>query len=67
LSELIEDLIEPRYLLFGFLEMGLEARSKVPVRGFVDELRQRLNDLVFGVINVLQPVEQKIVHRLDVF
>src|ERR1700745_3615686 len=33
----------------------------------VNELWQRFDDLVFRVINVLQPMQQKVIHRRDIF
>src|SRR3954447_23975063 len=66
-AELVEHLLEPLDLLIGFLQMALEALRKIAVGRQVNHLRQRLGDLLFGVIHILQPVQQQIVHRLDVF
>jgi hypothetical protein len=34
---------------------------------FFDHLRQRFEDLVFGIVNVAQSVHEQVVHRFDVF
>jgi NTP pyrophosphatase (non-canonical NTP hydrolase) len=46
--------------------MRLEAAREIAVGRLVDHLGQRLGDLLFGVIDVLQLMEEQIVHRLDV-
>jgi hypothetical protein len=48
-------------------KMVAQARSKLAVRRLVDQLRQGLNNLILGVINVLQGVQEQVVHRFDVF
>jgi hypothetical protein len=50
----------------GFFEMGLETLREIAIGRLVDHLRQRLGDLLLGIIYVLQPMQQQIVHRLDV-
>ena len=61
-SKLLEDLIEPRDLVLGLLEMILEALGQIAVGRLLDQLRQRFDDLVLGVVDVLQPVQQQVVH-----
>jgi hypothetical protein len=67
LAKLLERLVETLDLLLRLFEMVLETLGQVTVRGFVDQFRQRLNDLVLGVVDVLQTVEQEVVHVLDFF
>jgi hypothetical protein len=40
---------------------------KVAVGRLVDHLGQCFGDLLLGVIDVLQPMQQQLVHRFDVF
>ena len=63
----LKDLIEPLDLLVGFLKMVLQTLRQVAVGGLLDHLRQRLGDLLLGVIDILQAMQQQVVHRLDVF
>ena len=67
LAELLEDLIQPLDLLVGFFEMSFQTLRQIAVGRLIDHLRQRLGDLLLGVIDVLQTVQQQVVHRLDVF
>src|ERR1043165_7538243 len=46
--------------------MFLEARAQLRIRGVVDHGGERLQDLVLGVINVLQTVQEKVLQRFDV-
>jgi hypothetical protein len=41
--------------------------AQIAVRGLLDQFGKRFNDLVLGVVDVLQAVEEQVVHRLDVF
>jgi hypothetical protein len=40
--------------------------GEIAVGRLLDQLRERLHDLVFCVIDVLQTVEQQVIHGLDV-
>jgi hypothetical protein len=62
-----EHLIKPVDLLFRLFEMVFESLAQVPVGGLIDHFGQGFHDLIFGVVNILQAVQEKIVHRLDVF
>ena len=46
---------------------GLKALLQAGVGRLPDQLRQGLQDLVLGVIEVLQTVPEEIVQRFDVF
>src|ERR1043165_1919571 len=47
--------------------MFLEALAQLRVGGVFDHRRQRLQDLVIGVIRVLQAMQEKVLQRFDVF
>jgi hypothetical protein len=47
--------------------MVLESRGQFPVGRLLDHVRQRFHDLIFGVVDVLQDVQEKVIHRFDVF
>jgi hypothetical protein len=66
LAELLEHLTEPRDLVLGLFQMVLKPFRQVSVGGLFDELGQRFNDLIFGIIDVFEAMEQKIIHRLDI-
>jgi hypothetical protein len=44
-----------------------ETLTEVAVGRFVDQFGEGFDDLVFGIINILQAVQEKIVHCLNVF
>src|SRR5689334_11482530 len=67
LAQLLERLIKALDLLLGFFEMVPEALREVLVRRLVDQLRQRFNDLILGVIDFLETVQEQLIHALDVF
>ena len=60
------NLFEPLDLLLGLFEMAFKP-GQIAVGGLIDHLRQRLNDLMLGVIDVLKTVQKQIFHRFDVF
>ena len=62
-----EDLLDHPDLLLGLAEMRLESLFQLRIRRLRDHLRQRLRDLLLGVIYVLEGVDEEIVERLDVF
>ena len=66
-AELLKNLIEARNLIFGLLEMVAQALGQIAVCRLVDQLGERFNDLVLGVVDVLQAVQKQVVHRFDVF
>jgi hypothetical protein len=67
LSELLEHLVQPSHLVLRFFKMVLEGLGQVTIGGLLDEFWQRLDDLIFSVVDVLQPVQQKVVHCGDIF
>ena len=66
LAELLEHLVKPLDLLVGLLEVALQPRDQVAVGRLLDHLGQRFNDLLLGVIDVLQTVDQQVLHRFYV-
>ena len=60
-------MIEALDLLVGLFEMGFETLRKIAICRLVDHLRQRLGDLLLGVIDILQTVQHQVVHCFDVF
>ena len=66
LAELLEDLLKPLDLLVGFFEMALKPGDQVAVGRFFDHLGQRFNDLLLGVVDVLQTMDQQVLHGFDV-
>jgi hypothetical protein len=57
LAKLCERFLESLDLLFGLFEMVLQAGDKVSASCLVDHLRQRFENLLFGVIDVLQTMD----------
>ena len=51
---------------FGLRKMLLEAGLQLRVGRLLDHLRQRLLDLLLGVVDVAQRVHEEVVQRLDV-
>ena len=47
-------------------KVALEALLELRIGGLLDHVGQGFHDLVFGVVDVLQRVNEQIVHRLDV-
>ncbi len=62
----LEHLLETLDLVLRLGQVGLEALLELRVRRLLDHLRQRLGDLVLGVVDVLQCVHEQVIHRLDV-
>jgi hypothetical protein len=60
-------LVQPSQLVLRFFKMVLEGLGQVTIGGLLDEFWQRLDDLIFSVVDVLQPVQQKVVHCGDIF
>jgi hypothetical protein len=54
-------------LVFGLFQMVLQPLREIAVGGLLNQFGQRLNDLILGVVNVLQSMQQEVVHCLDVF
>ena len=56
----LEDLFELAYVAFGLDEMRLKCAFQIGTRGGFDELRQRLDDALFGIVDVGEFIEEKI-------
>src|SRR4029079_575008 len=67
LAQQLEGLLQSADLLFGFFKVGFEGRGQIAVRGLLDHVWQRLLDLILRVIDVLQDVQVKVVHRFNFF
>jgi hypothetical protein len=61
-----EHAIEPLDLTLGLLEMGPKALFQLGVGGLLDHDWQRLQDLMLGVIDVLQRVHEQLVEGVDI-
>jgi hypothetical protein len=60
-------LIEAPDLLLRLFEMIAQPLAQFAIGGLVDQTRERSHNLVLGIIDVLQAMEQQIIHRLDIF
>jgi len=63
--QFFEYLLKAFYLLLGFLEMLLDRVFEFGRRGFFGDLGKRPDQLFFGVVDVLDFVDQKVSHRFD--
>jgi hypothetical protein len=61
-----EHLLDHLDLLLGFAEMGLERLLQLRIRHLFHHLRQCLRDLLLGVVDILQGVDEEVIQRLDV-
>ena len=52
---------------FFVSEVLAQPLAEVPVACLFDQLGQRFDDLIFRIIDVFEPVQQQIIHCLDVF
>ena len=62
-AEQLEDFFEPLDLAFGLDPVLLEGGLQVGVVGGLGHLGECLEDLAFGVIDVLQFVDEQVVQR----
>lgn len=46
--------------------MRFERLSEVAIGSFIGELRECLDNLIFGLVNILQFVKHQIFHRFDI-
>ena len=60
--DLLEDLFQPLDLAFRFAAMIFQCLLELLRLGGLRHLRQRLQDLLLGVVNVLHQVKEQIVH-----
>ena len=63
----LEYLLDSFDVVFGLSEMSFETSFEAGIGRFFDHLRQRLHDLVFGVVDVPQLVHEQIIQRFDIF
>ena len=64
--QLLEGLVEPLDLALGLPEVHLEALFELGIGRLRDHVRQRLLDLVLGVVDVLQRVQEQVVASFDI-
>ena len=57
----LEHLLQALDLVLGFREVRLKALLELRIGRLVDHLRQRLRDLVLGIVDVLQRVHEQVV------
>jgi hypothetical protein len=62
----LEHLLKARDVIFGFLKMMLQTRLEIAIAGLADHVRQRFENLLLGVIDILKLMDVKIVHGFDV-
>jgi hypothetical protein len=67
LAQHLEHLLEALHVSLGLAEMRLQALLQLGVARVLDHIGQGFNDLVLGVVDVLQRVQEQVVHCLDVF
>src|SRR5262245_36702827 len=67
LTEFREDLLEPGNLAFGFAQMTAKPGREFAIGSLLDHLGECLYDLVLGVKDIPQRVQEKVVHGFDVF
>ena len=53
-------------MLLGLFEVVLKALFELRIGGALDEFGERFQDLVFCVVDVLEPVGEEVFKRLDV-
>jgi hypothetical protein len=63
----LEDFLEPLDVLPGFFEVRQKALLQLRIGRLICHFRQRLGELLLGVIDVLKLMHEQIVHGLDVF
>ena len=61
-----EHLLDHFDVLLGFSQMRLERLLQLRICRLRNHLRQRLGDLLFGVVDVLQRVDEQVVECFDV-
>src|SRR5690606_9862509 len=57
---------QPFDLSPGLAQMRLKGALQLSIRRLLDHVRQRFLDLLLGVIDVLQRMNEQVLHRLDV-
>ena len=54
-------------MLLGLVEMVIEAFLEISVSGLLDHFGQCFHNLMLGAVHVLESMQEKVFHRLDVF
>ena len=67
LPEPLERDIEPVHLVFRFAKMIEQTCRQILVASFFDHFWKGFYNLIFSVVNVLQSMEEKILHGFDFF
>ena len=67
LAEHLEGLFQTLHLVLGLAQMRLEGRAEIAAGRLLDHVGQGFQDLLFRVVDVLQDVQEQVVHGLDVF
>src|SRR4051794_255215 len=65
-AKLAEHVVEPLDLLVGLFQMGFQPRDEVPVGGLIDHLGERFEDLLLRIVDVLQTMNEQVLHRFYV-
>ena len=60
----LEHLLEATHVVPRLAEMRLESRAQLRRGRLADHVRQRADDALLGVVDVLQLMDEQIVHRL---
>jgi hypothetical protein len=63
----LEHLFKPLHMRLGLIEMRQKTLLELLVGGLFRHFRQRLHELLFGIIDILQLVHEQVVHGFDVF
>ena len=61
-----EDLLEAGYLVFRLGQMVFETFLQLRIGGGLNELWERLQDLVLGVVDILETVVEQVLQSFDV-
>src|SRR5262249_6839626 len=65
-AQQVEDLLQALDLVLCLTEVRIKPLLELRVRRLLDHDRQRLRDLIFGVVNILQRVQEEVVKVLDI-
>ena len=64
LADDLEDLLEALDVALGLLQMLFEAGLELGILRGLGHLRQRFHDLLFGVVDVLEGIEEQVLEGL---
>src|SRR5262249_51173866 len=62
----LKHLLDALHLVPGLRQMRLKRLLELRVGRLFDHLRERFEDLVFGIVDIAQRVHEKVIHRFDV-